>query len=145
MIYQGLKGYPVRELCLHCAAVPSGWYFRRSDAEMVQTIRNWHLEKGWSDIGYHFVIPPNGIPYPGRPMRQIGAGVIGHNRGVLHVLLIEKHEVTKIGKFDDYFTEKQRDAVRALAEINGIRRITGHNDFAAKLCPGFKVKTNYFL
>jgi len=37
------------------------------------TIHNWHLQKGWSGIGYHFVIRRAGTIEAGRPMEMVGA------------------------------------------------------------------------
>lgn len=36
-------------------------------------IREWHKTKGWSDIGYHFVIRPDGRCEEGRPLHRPGA------------------------------------------------------------------------
>ena len=36
-------------------------------------IREWHLVNGWSDIGYHFVILPDGRCEEGRPLYRPGA------------------------------------------------------------------------
>lgn len=42
-------------------------------------IRQWHLTKGWSDIGYHFVILPDGRCEEGRPLYRPGAHcAVGH-------------------------------------------------------------------
>lgn len=145
MILQGLNRYPVSEAVLHCAAVPSGWYMKNTDQQMVEHIRAWHIQRGWKDIGYHYVVPPNGFTLVGRPCDQIGAGVVGHNRGVLHIVMIERSEITRIGKFADYFTPMQRYAVRRLVRQHSITEVRGHNDYAPKLCPGFRVKANDFL
>lgn len=145
MMLQGANRYPVDEIVLHCAAVPSGWYMKRSNAEYVPEIRRWHVNRGWKDIGYHYVIAPDGQTMTGRPADQIGAGVVGHNRGVLHVLMVERYEIKALAKFSDYFTVEQRDAVRKLARSYDIRFVRGHNDYAPKLCPGFKVQAKFFL
>lgn len=141
---------PKTEMVLHCAAVPSGWYYRVTNQEILATIKKWHTDKppqgrGWRDLGYHYVICPDGQILTGRPADEVGAHVMGHNRGKLGVLLIERTKIDRIGKFHDYFTEKQRDAVRSLARTYSIRKITGHNDYAPKLCPGFKVDAKFFL
>lgn len=141
---------PKTEIVLHCAAVPTGWYFRLSNQEMFNLIRSWHTMeppkgRGWRNIGYHYVIALDGQTMTGRPADEVGAHVMGHNRGKLGVLLIERGKIDRIGKFYDYFSEKQRDAVRSLARSYGITKITGHNDYAPKLCPGFKVQQKFFL
>ena len=42
-------------------------------------IREWHLGNGWSDIGYHFVILPDGRCEEGRPLYRQGAHcAVGH-------------------------------------------------------------------
>jgi N-acetylmuramoyl-L-alanine amidase len=42
-------------------------------------IRQWHLGNGWSDIGYHFVILPDGRCEEGRPLyRQAAHCTAGH-------------------------------------------------------------------
>jgi N-acetylmuramoyl-L-alanine amidase len=48
------------------------------EAERLRQIRRFHVEKppagrGWSDIGYHFLIMPSGRVYEGRPQNKRGA------------------------------------------------------------------------
>ena len=65
---------------------------------------------------------------------------------MIHLLLIESKEIRRNGSFDDYFTAEQRAAVRSLIRsLPGIERVSGHNDYAARLCPGFKVQSNDWL
>ena len=40
----------IKEVILHCSATPEGKDYS------VSTIRQWHLQRGFSDIGYHYVI-----------------------------------------------------------------------------------------
>jgi hypothetical protein len=40
----------VKEIIIHCSAT------REDQQVSVDTIRDWHLAKGWNDIGYHFYI-----------------------------------------------------------------------------------------
>lgn len=42
----------------------------------IQGIQNYHMddpETGWNDIGYHFLLPPDGLIYAGRPVGVVGA------------------------------------------------------------------------
>lgn len=50
-------------------------------------IRQWHLARGWQDIGYHKVIRQDGSVEPGRPESIIGAHTKGSNTGSLGVVL----------------------------------------------------------
>ena len=62
------------------------------------TIRRWHLKRGFSDIGYHFVIGKNGKLESGRPLTKTGEHVKGKNRRNVGVCLtgnFQKHHPTK--------------------------------------------------
>ena len=48
-------------------------------------IREWHLTKGWSDIGYHFVILPDGSCETGRPIYRPGAHCVASNRNFIGI------------------------------------------------------------
>ncbi len=39
----------------------------------------WHKERGWSGIGYHFLVRKDGRIYRGRPLNKMGAHVSGMN------------------------------------------------------------------
>lgn len=147
MIYQGNQRHPVGEAVLHCAAIKSGQFSHMHPFQVFATVNRWHLERGFSNgFGYHGLIMPDGSWFPGRPFDMIGAHVKGHNTGTLGFLLIESREITRMGRFEDFFTEAQRQAVKAkLAELPGLLKVSGHNDYAPKLCPGFHVQSEDWL
>jgi N-acetylmuramoyl-L-alanine amidase len=47
-----------------------------------EDVHQWHKEKGWSGIGYHFIIRRDGRLQRGRPLNKTGAhaGANGHNK-----------------------------------------------------------------
>lgn len=45
----------------------------------VEEVNRWHLERGWTCIGYHFYIRKDGKVYRGRPEWAVGAHAQGHN------------------------------------------------------------------
>lgn len=144
MIYHGST--PVREAVLHCAAVRTGQFEGMRPFQVFATINEWHVRNGWKGFGYHGLFMPDGTFHSGRPYTEMGAHVAGRNVGTLGFLLIESRKVERVGEFDDWFTDAQRDALRAhLATIPGLEKVSGHNDYAAKLCPGFKVETGDWL
>lgn len=147
MVFQGKARYPVREAVLHCAAIRTGQFDGMRPFQVFMIINRWHRERGFKSFGYHGLFMPDGFFYGGRPFDQIGAHVIGHNAGTLGLLLIESRKVERIGQFEDWFTEAQRAAVRGFFATRtlGLEKVSGHNDYAPKLCPGFKVKTHDWL
>lgn len=46
----------------------------------VEEVNRWHLERGWTGIGYHFYIRKDGRIYRGRPEWAVGAHAQGHNK-----------------------------------------------------------------
>ena len=146
MIYQGSARTPVREAILHCAAIRTGQFDGMRAFQVFATINRWHKERGFNSFGYHALIMPDGHIYSGRPFTKQGAHVLGHNRGTLGILLIEKQKIEEIREFSDYYTPNQRYALRdLLRSVHGIGKVSGHNDYAAKLCPGFKVQSEDWL
>lgn len=131
----------IKEIIVHCTATPEG------RVETVQSIRNMHKAKGWSDIGYHYLIGLNGERWEGRNVNIIGAHCEGHNSnsiGVCYVGGVDKKMQAK-----DTRTEKQKDALVAL--LNDLRKlypkakIYGHRDFdkKGKACPSFDATKEY--
>lgn len=138
---------PVREAVLHCADIKTGQFSGMGAFQVFATVNRWHVERGFKNgFGYHGLFMPDGTFYAGRPFDMVGAHVYGHNIGTLGFLLIESSEITHVGDFSDWFTERQRVALRSkLAHIPGLKRVSGHSDYAARLCPGFKVQSDDWL
>ena len=147
LIYQGSARYPVDEIVLHCSDTRPDWMQGgASFAQRYRELRRWHMQdRGWNDIGYHWVVDRDGEILPGRPETTIGAGVLGHNNGVIHVCLLGGYGSAETDQFTEHFTAQQARAVLSLiGSIAGrtrISRIYGHNEWAAKACPGFYVPT----
>lgn len=130
----------IDKIIIHCAATPEG-----RDVK-TETIKSWHVKgRGWSDIGYHFVIELDGAVKNGRPLHRSGAHTKGYNAtsiGICYVGGIDKDKKPK-----DTRTEAQRKAMDQLvADLKmdyPTATIHGHNEFAAKACPSFDVSKEY--
>jgi len=61
---------------------------RPSQNLVADDIRKMHLRRGWSDIGYHYVIRQDGGIEEGRPEHIQGAQVYGHNEDNLGICMI---------------------------------------------------------
>ncbi len=127
---------PIKELIWHCSATREGQNFT------VEDIRSWHKQRGWSDIGYHYVVYRDGRIMAGRPVGQIGAHVEGHNTGTIGCCYIGGVNADNT-KPKDTRTPEQRASMLWLTEQLvkkfPIHKITGHNQYAAKACPSFYV------
>lgn len=75
-------------LVVHCADTPDDRDVTAAD------IDRWHKEKGWSGIGYHYVIRRNGMIEKGRKDDIAGAHVAGHNSRSIGICLVGKDTYT---------------------------------------------------
>jgi len=129
----------LKRIFLHCSATYEGKEYS------VETIRKWHLRRGWSDIGYHFVIHLDGEIEIGRPIGVQGAHVSGENKDSIGICYIGGVDASKEAK--DTMTVPQEIAfveiVKSLRLIFGELSIHGHNEFSTKACPSFIVKDKF--
>lgn len=130
----------LKRIILHCTATPEGKHFD------VDTIRRWHMkDRGWRDIGYHYVIYIDGSVHEGRPLEQIGAHTSGHNKDSIGIVYVGGCDAKMKAK--DTLNEAQEVAmvnlIKALREEHGELALHGHNEFAAKACPSFDVQKKF--
>lgn len=134
----------ISEVIIHCSATPPGWMARGSLEDKTEEIRRWHKDRGFNDVGYHYLIDRDGRVGNGRPVSKQGAHVKGHNKGTIGVCLIGGKESKATDKFEDHFTRQQDAAlIRLLGMLKATYgdeiKITGHNEYSNKGCPGFNV------
>ena len=129
----------INKIILHCTATPEG---REVDAE---TINRWHKNRGWSGIGYHYVVKLDGTIEEGRSVHMVGAHTKGHNTGSLGIVYVGGCDAKMKAK--DTRTPEQETALvnllTVLKEKYPNATIHGHNEFAAKACPSFNVQEEY--
>ena len=134
----------ITEIIVHCTATRADWWASKRTSEKVREIKRWHVQdRGWADIGYHFLIDRDGTIAKGRDITRDGAHVQGKNKGTIGISLFGGHGSAETDKFSQHFTPEQDAALRRLlAELQatyGKVPVTGHNQYAAKACPGFNV------
>lgn len=143
MIYQGSARHPVQEIIVHCSATRPEWMAGRPIEEKRAEIKRWHLQNGWSDIGYHWLIDRDGAIIAGRAETVVGAHTVGKNSGTIGICLIGGFGSAETDRFDQHFTSLQDAALRltidGIKKRTQIKRVSGHNEYAAKACPGFNV------
>ncbi|WP_276724812.1 peptidoglycan recognition protein family protein [Selenomonas noxia] len=109
-----------------------------NDDVSAETVHQWHLNNGWSGIGYHFLIRKDGTIEEGRPLGTVGAHVYGENRHTVGINLV--------GNFESAVpTEAQKTAaahlIASLCTVYQLdpvweSTVKGHCDLNATACPG---------
>ncbi|MBM4397867.1 MAG: N-acetylmuramoyl-L-alanine amidase [Deltaproteobacteria bacterium] len=129
-------------IILHCTATPDGKPHTVAQIDAGHLARGWHRKASWkklqnpdlTSIGYHFVIYPDGSVHTGRHEMEQGAHVQGMNVTSLGVSMVGSYK----------FTQAQWTSLASkVAELESkysVTEVHGHNEYAAKDCPGFKVK-----
>lgn len=141
MIKHGSK--VVDTIFVHCTATRPEWMEDKSLGDKVQEIARWHRQRGWNSIGYHWIIDRDGAIAKGRQEAVVGAHVANHNTGSIGISLVGGHGSGENDPFEKNFTPDQNLALRNLIDEikkrTPIKHIRGHNEVAAKACPGFSV------
>lgn len=126
----------INEYVLHCSASD------RPEDDDISVIRQWHLERGFSDVGYWCFVKKDGTEQPGRRIEQPGAHVEGHNSDTVGICLSGNKQ----------FTGKQFiTLINVIKKLNALMesyfpgkplpKIKGHCDYTdKKTCPNFNYK-----
>ena len=129
----------INKIIIHCTATPEG---RDINAE---TIDKWHINRGWSGIGYHYVVKLDGTIEEGRSVNKTGAHTRGYNKGSIGLTYVGGCDENMKAK--DTRTEEQSIALvnllNALMDMYPNATLHGHNEFASKACPSFDVQKEY--
>ena len=120
----------VHRVFIHCSASDYAHH------DNIDTMKSWHLARGFSDVGYHFFIQKDGTLEYGRDIEKTPAAQKGHN---LYTLAICMH-----GLKEENFTQKQFDTLNKLAiQIDhNYENVSfhGHCEVSKKACPVFNYR-----
>ena len=99
----------------------------------VEDVNRWHLERGWTGIGYHFYIRKDGRIYRGRPEWATGAHAQGHNSRAIGICCEGSYMTETMPK-------AQFDALVALVREETAKypgaKVLRHKDVNSTDCPG---------
>ena len=134
----------IKEIIVHCTATKEGVN------QTVEQIRKYHTAKppmgrGWSDIGYHYVVYLDGTIHEGRNVNISGAHCTGHNANSIGVVYVGGLDAK--GNAKDTRTNAQKDGLlkllKDLKKLYPKATIHGHREYAQKDCPCFDAKKEY--
>lgn len=120
----------------HEGSTPVYFADARTTASRIELIRRVHTrDRGWGDIGYHYIIDRGGRVWEGRSLAYQGAHVRENNEHNLGVLML--------GNFDKQSpSDAQMTTLhRTLATLTGSHRVGRHRVFTHQelvqtACPG---------
>lgn len=137
----------INEIIVHCSATREGQNYTVAD------VKRWHTTpvskggRGWSDIGYHYVIHRDGTVHKGRDVNASGAHCTGHNSHSIGVCYIGGCDASDGRTPKDTRTQAQKksllELLQELKKLYPKARIRGHRDFANKACPSFDATKEY--
>ena len=134
----------INKIILHCTATPE------NRMTTVADIKRYHTAappkgRGWKDIGYHYIIYLDGSVHVGRPLAEAGAHTLNHNTDSIGIVYVGG--IDEAGNPKDTRTPQQKQALRnlvtALKHVYPSATVHGHNEFAAKACPSFRVSDEF--
>jgi len=120
---------PIHTIVIHHSASP-----RSTTPEQIE---GWHLDRGFSGIGYHFIIDEKGEVHRGRPIGMVGAHVKGRNTGTIGICITGDN--TKVShKWGGNQTDSLDSLVYSLTTVFGPLDIRRHSSIAVTPteCPG---------
>ena len=129
----------INKIIIHCSATKEG------NNVTASTIDQWHKDRGWKGIGYHYVVAIDGSIEYGRSIYETGAHVKNQNEGSIGICYIGGLGPSMEPK--DTRTPEQKESLllllKTLKKMHPEATIHGHNEFSAKACPCFNAKEEY--
>ena len=129
----------IEKIILHCTATTGD--------VSVSTVRSWHLDRGWRDVGYHFLIRTDGMIEAGRPIHEIGAHVKGMNKttiGIAYAGGLDADGTPRDTRTDEQTASMVMLCMSLMVTIPSIDGVHGHNEFSSKACPCFDVAEEFW-
>ena len=130
----------ITEIIVHCTATPEGKDYTVDD------IRRWHRQRGFADIGYHYIVHRNGHVEEGRDVDLVGAHCTGHNAHSIGICYIGGMDSANEKPKDTRTLQQKAMLMSTLIDLKKLypnAKIYGHRDFANKACPSFNATKEY--
>ena len=124
-------------IVIHCTQTP-----KDMDIDVAK-VTEWHTQRGFDTIGYHYLIKRDGTLEKGRDESMVGSHARAVNGTSLGICLIGGSN--KSGDWENNFNDEQFETllsiVKELKDKYNINKVIGHYEVDdVKKCPSFDVK-----
>lgn len=134
----------IKTIHIHHTAEPNKGNYK--GLKTIESIHRYHTEtRGWSDIGYHWIISPEGTIWVGRNPNRDPASITNYNLGALAIALIGNFET-------EILEEPQKTTAIELTrflldtfQLSAQSSVVFHKEKSATACPGKNIKKEEFL
>ena len=101
----------------------------------IKTVEGWHINQGYSAIGYNFWVGDDGTVYEGRGF-NLGAHTLGFNATVIGIGFQGDYHSKACEMPTEQFNSGIDIIEYVLGAVPSISKMGGHKDFMATACPG---------
>lgn len=108
-------------------------------ARRIESIRRSHVQRGWADIGYHYVIDPQGRVWEARTTSKQGAHVEDHNEHNLGIVLMGNFSVHPPTQQATVALERFVASQMSLYNVP-LSRVYTHQELKSTACPGTRLQ-----
>lgn len=118
------------KIILHCSSTDVKHH------DKIEVIKEWHLLRGFTDIGYHYFIDKKGVIHKGRDITLHGEHCKGYNKNSIGICVSGEYDF----KFAQFVSLKA--LLYDLSMEFNIKpvRVFYHNQFSEnKTCPNFRL------
>ena len=137
-----------KELHIHHTWSPAHKDFTGNNhLKMQNSMANYHKGKGWTDIGQHLTLAPDGIWITGRNFNENPASISGRNS--------KGFAIEMWGNFDSGKDKLQGEQLQSIIEfaawfidyfnLSADENIKFHREYASKTCPGTGIDKKWFI
>lgn len=129
----------ISRVYLHCSASDHKHH------DNPETVDQWHKDRNWSGIGYHYFISFDGTIWEGRPLSRRPAAQGGKNRGTI-AICVHGGQNGKPNAFRSAQYAAVYDLCKTIdAAYAGKVTFHGHCEVSPKSCPVFDYKSELGL
>lgn len=119
-------------IIIHTAAL-------KGDDYDIEDIDEWHRERGWQMVGYHYFICKDGTIQQGRPDDLHGAHCRGMNTKSLGICF-QGHGDHELWTRDQKLSFQRLAAQKRKKYYISVENVHGHRRYATKTCPGTLIR-----